>query len=132
MPASSEPLTWKVYVQDWVVAYTSDAIGVPGVQECERVFAERWEGRVEKGDSYIQARPADPSLIHLRLHQSQGEWVTEELAMEHARRITATVREWVPGPWLADLRLPGLPVIAGAGGPEEQAMLDYGKRKLRV
>jgi len=124
----STPVAWRVYVQDWIVVYTSDAVAPEGQEEAQRVFAERWAGRVEEGDFTFQFIPSLHVQIWLRIPVLQGEWRAEPDAEAHAQRIRASEREVRA----QGLRLPGLPEIVESGSAEERALLDYGKKKLRA
>lgn len=123
----SSPVSWQVYVQDWVVVYTSDDYGEPGHDEARRVFGERWEGRVEAGDVLLR-QVGGWTQVLLRLHVTQGEWKHREDADAHAGRLRLTPRI-VPS---VTARLYGLPQVVGTGTAEERELLDYGKKKLRV
>jgi hypothetical protein len=123
---------WKVYVQDWTIAYSSDARGEDGKAECQRVLEERWNGRVELEDVFIRTVGSHhpPYCIWLRLPQLQGEWKSRERAEAQAREITGTLRQYPPLEGGEGLRLPGLPEIVVSGSAEERVLLDYGKRML--
>lgn len=123
----SSPVSWQVYVQDWVVVYTSDDYGKPGHDEAARVFKERWEGRVEEGD-VLWRQVGGWTQILLRLHVTQGQWKQREDADAHADRLKLTPRI-IPA---SHARLHGFPQVVGTGTPEERELLDYGKKKLRV
>jgi hypothetical protein len=124
--------TWKVYVQDWALAYASDAAGEAGRAECVQVFAERWDGRVAPGDARIEAVPCP--AVWLRLHRLAGEWKSEELAQQQAEDIMRSERQFPPFTLSAGefLRLPGFPQIVRHGSPEEQELLGYGTKMLPV
>jgi hypothetical protein len=123
--------TWKVYVQDWIIAYTSDGEDEEGLRECETVLAQRWAGRVEPHDFYIQFA-GRRYVIWLRTYQLQGEWRDEAAAVLHQQAFLANSRDSHNGP-LDDgleLRLPGLPVVVRSGSPEERRLTEYGQKML--
>jgi hypothetical protein len=118
---------WRVYVQDWTIDYTSDASGEAGAAEASQVFGQVREGRLEQGDWFIYSHgPAARALIFVRIHQLRAERKERQDAEALAGHLEPHA-DWLP---IRDQLLPGPPAVVAAGSPEEQALLDYGKRKL--
>lgn len=109
-------MTWRVYVYDWVVSYSSDQPAEAGHAECLTVFGERWEGRVADDDVRYEKRGSGWSIL-LRLPERQGEFTDKLLAVQFATGISCER---------------GLPHVAEAGSRVERDLLDYGKRKLQA
>jgi hypothetical protein len=109
---------YRVYLDEWIIVYTSQARGDDGVQECEDAFAERWKGRVQDGHHrIIPASSRNPgqweSQVQLRLPNRRGEYAARENAEKLARDLGPGAR------------------IVERWSPEEDALLSYGKRRLR-
>lgn len=116
MPAPDA--TWRVYLREWLTVYTSDQLEVPGMAECKAHFAEKYEGRVRPDDMRWRGasgfRP-QRYCLQLNLWNLKGEFKDEADAVlrlaEHAG-------------------LEEKPRVVPRGSAEEQALLEYGKRKL--
>jgi len=75
--------TFKVYVPEWVIMFTSKAPHAEGGQaEAEAFFATKYEGRVE--DTDVRYEPASrvfpdkfPTRLFLRLPNVKGEFKTK-------------------------------------------------------
>jgi hypothetical protein len=125
MSIVAAPPTWRVYVTEWVTAYTSDGTDEAGAAETRAWLEATYAGRVQAEDLelvLITAKqddgPFSPAHVSGRVRKPnlRGEWKNREDADEHAARIEAA----------EDV----IPEVVGAGTQEEQALLDYGKRML--
>jgi hypothetical protein len=106
---------WKVYLPEWVAAYTSVQLEVDGQRECEHVYEQIYAGRVRDEDRRIrnpgQLRPGR-RVLELRLPNLQGEFKDRDEADElRGERGDEAV-------------------VVLAGSPEERELSDYGRRML--
>lgn len=111
---STEP-TWRVYLSEWLTVYTSDQLEVPGQEECKAAYARKYGGRVRQEDVRIKPagrlRPSHQAL-QLRLPNLKGEFKDRTEAADLLQAMGS-------GGWLVR-----------RGSPEEQELLDYGKKML--
>jgi hypothetical protein len=123
------PPSWRVYQKEWTVVYTSDETDEEGAAEVSRFLAEHYDGRLRDEDIRLSIsvpvlvngqRPEKYEPVHslgsVRLWNRRGEWGLEKDARNHAERI-----------WAAE---GVVPTVVGAETPQEQELLDYGKRML--
>jgi hypothetical protein len=123
------PPSWRVYQKEWTVVYTSDATDGEGAAETGRFLTEHYGGRLRDEDVRLTLtvpvlvngqRPEkyEPQAVRgsVRIWNRRGEWAQEKDARDHAERI-----------WGAE---GVVPTLAGAETPQEQELLDYGKRML--
>lgn len=109
--------TWCVYLPEWVRVHVSTTYGPAGQEECGRAFTEHYLGKVRSDDWRIcrQSR-GDPSRyrLELRLPNLKGEYKDKDKADGDVSRLGsgAVVVEW--------------------GSPEEDRLLDYGRRRFRT
>lgn len=107
--------TYKVYVKDWLHKHTGSA------EECNAVFAEKFEGRVEDGDWKIEP-PFDGSRyawLQLRLWNVAGEYKQQD----HAEESVPYVMQQFGVP-AEDVR------VVGRNSRDEVLLNDYGVKKL--
>lgn len=120
---STEP-TWRVYLTEWLFAYTADALGVAGDDECLSVFRRRYEGRVSDEDwrvvPAIRGRPSEVRSLQLRMPNRRGEFKDYNDAV----RLASDLLDQDPAGGNA------VAVVVQRGSDEEKALLDYGKKKL--
>lgn len=112
--------TWKVYVKDWLIVYTSDSDSELGMAECSVEFDEKYEGRVSEGDT--RTTPMfDTGItkyyLELCLWNPLGEFKTEELAKDFACTVEKSHPEFL---------------IVGNNSRGEQVLQDYGKVKMAI
>jgi hypothetical protein len=123
------PPSWRVYQKEWTVVYTSDATDKEGAAETSRFLAEHYDGRLNDEDIRMSLtvpvlvngqRPENCEPTHargsVRTWNLRGEWGLREDADNHVERI-----------WAAE---GVVPTVVGAETPQEQELLDYGKRML--
>jgi len=117
---ASPSATWRVYLREWLIVYTSDAAGPEGVDECWDHFAGKYKGRVRDQDRQVAATSSDrpgayPYRLELRLPNLKGEYKDEAdavlLSAEHAG-------------------IEEQPRVVRRGSPEEQELLGYGRKML--
>jgi hypothetical protein len=112
--------TWKVYVKDWLIVFTSPTDSELGMAECSVVFDDKFDGRVKESDSRITPM-FDTGLtkyyLELRLWNPVGEFKTEELAKDFAVSVYTAHPEFL---------------IVGRNSRDEQVLQDYGKVKLVI
>jgi hypothetical protein len=129
MSAGASPFTWRVYVTEWVTVYTSDAADEAGGAEAAQFLKDTYAGRVRPEDVRLAVPPSGfmeelaglpPAEMQVtaqvRRPNLRGEWKARDFADDHAARICQ--EEGVT------------PSVVGTGTPEEQALIDYGKRML--
>ena len=107
--------TWRVYLAEWLIVWTSDAFGPEGAGECRAHFGRRYKGRVREEDWRVE--PAVPGRVvsgqqclQLRLPNLQGEFKL---------RADVPVTGYVEGGHLVQ-----------RGSAEEKELLAYGKKML--
>jgi hypothetical protein len=101
---------WRVYREEWTVAYVSDADGEEGALECREKFRSSYEGRVRPDGwrvvAWNEKNPGGwPWMLEIRLPVMKGEHVREQDADCHARETGA--------------------VVAREGSPEEREILRH-------
>jgi hypothetical protein len=101
---------YRVYQWQWVTVYPSQGTGSNGLEECGRVLAEKYAGRVGEDDARIEEREDGGYALQLFRPNLQGEFTASEAAEE-----------------LRSGRGDGA-VLAGQGSAEEQNLLDYSRR----
>jgi hypothetical protein len=120
---STEP-TWKVYLPEWLIVYTSDAAGgLEGGAECRQHFHGKHRGRVRGEDWRVVPAIAGaererhrPYCLQLRLPNLHGEFKDYSDAVQLASE-------------LVDDR-GGVAHVVQRGSPEERELLDYGRKML--
>lgn len=114
---STEP-TWRVYLTEWLTVFTAGYMGLSGEQECRDHFDGKYAGRVRDADWRVsRSGPAFWPVLQLRLPNRRGEFKDHNDALKLASSLMDGYQD---GP--CD--------IARRGSPEEQELLDYGKKKL--
>lgn len=108
MPPGPESVLQRVYAHEFTTVYTTDATGSAAREEAQRVFDERWSGRLREGDYAMDEMPGGSVTILVQTWNLVSEWHGEVPAGEArtGRRIVA------------------------AGSPDERSLLDYGKKLL--
>lgn len=117
----TEDVTWRLYRAEWLIVYTSDQTGQDGKAECRAAYARKYGGRVRPED--VRVVPAimgrlggdGPHCVQLRLPNLKGEFKNPEDALALGQELAAAGST-------CDL--------VRRGSPEEQALLDYGKKML--
>jgi hypothetical protein len=110
-------VTFCVYQRQWIAVYTSDADGEEGGRECHARFEEKYQGCVHPDEFAIEWVANWPAVLSLFVPALVGEF-SLRLAAEHMinhRGHRANPYE-----------------IVEQGSPEEQALRDYGRKKLPV
>ena len=86
---SSPDATWRVYLAEWLIVWTSDADGPEGVDECWDYFERKYKGRVREEDRRVVPAiigrgggATGPYCVQLRLPNLQGEYKDEADARE--------------------------------------------------
>jgi hypothetical protein len=112
--------TWRVYLTEWLIIWTSDASGPEGMAECVEHFERKYRGRVRAGDRRVV--PAitgrgggtdGPYCLQLKLPNLRGEYKDREDAEKKSFLLYAKYA-----------------ALVQRGSAEEQALLDYGKKML--
>lgn len=76
---------WRVYLQDWVIVYTSDEIGEKGVAEAQKLFSEKYLGRVRSAHVAIYSHgPKYSAVLKLYLPLLRGEFKSRDAAQDEA------------------------------------------------
>jgi hypothetical protein len=118
---STEP-TWRAYLPEWLIVYTSDAGGPEGLDECWGCFARKYQGRVRAEDYQVmpaitgRAGSDGPYCLQLRLPNLHGEFKDYSGAV-------ALASELVDGRG-------GTAHVVQRGSAEERVLLDYSTRML--
>jgi hypothetical protein len=108
---------YRVYVTEWVNAWTSTQSGEDGHDEAAGHFQQTWEGRLHDGDWRFTAGAGDTTSVCLRVPNLRSEWRGGyKAAVAHAQEIS----EAGEGP----------AAVVLAGSETERDLLNYGKRKL--
>jgi hypothetical protein len=112
----SENATWRVYLPEWLIVYSSNAFTEQGKAECLQHFADRYAGRVREEDwrvvCSVTSKPGGwPYLLELRLPNLRGEFKDRQDVPVYDAEDAYLVRR---------------------GSAEEQALLEYGKKMLKV
>jgi hypothetical protein len=107
---------WRVYKQEWAVAYVSDTDGKDGMEECQQWFGEYYKGKVRPEEWRVEPwsltfPPEWPWMLTLFLPIMRGEHVGRPAALEQAHKIE------------------GLVVLEGSKA--DKKLLNYGRRMLR-
>lgn len=103
---------WRVYVTEWVVAWTSTAAGEAGEAEADQYFRDTYAGRLHLEDwKLICPGERHLSQVMVRVPNLRSEW------KDYAEAVNQGGRE-------ANAE------IVQAGSEGERVLLDYGKRKL--
>jgi len=117
---TSPDATWRVYLAEWLIVYTSDELEVIGQRECEAVFARKYQGRLRDGDWRIRNpgafRPGR-RVLQLRLPNLKGEYKDNADAVALASE-------------LMDAHPDGPCDVVHRGSAGEQALLDYSRKML--
>lgn len=112
--------TWQVYVQDWLIVFTSHSESELGHAECMALFVEKYEGRVRGPDMKVVPVfdiGVTKYYLELRLWNPLGEFKTEELAKDFADTVKESHPEFL---------------IVGRNSREEQVLQDYSKVKMVI
>ena len=119
--------TWRVYLCEWLIVWTSDADGPEGLDQCWDHFERTYKGRVRGEDrrvvpAIIGAEPGGhPYCLQLWLPNLRGEHKDRDLADCLADEIAEAPPYGGAGLWLE---------VVQRGSAEEQVLLDYGKKML--
>jgi hypothetical protein len=119
---STEP-TWRAYLTEWLIVWTSDASGPEGADECWDYFERKYKGRVREDDRRVVpaiagvAPGGHPYCVQLRLPGLRGEYKDYSDAVALASE-------------LLDGHEGALCVVVQRGSSEEKALLEYGKKML--
>lgn len=123
---STEP-TWRVYLREWLIVWTSDADGPEGVDECWDYFARKYKGRVREEDRRVvdaitgRQGSAGPQCLQLWLPNLKGEFKDRTDADKLADALAA------------DPPYEGAGLFVGViqrGSAEERELLEYGRKML--
>lgn len=114
---SQSDATWRVYLNEWVTFYSSDAHGPEGEAECRAHFDRKYKGRVREQDWRVTCSVTStlggwPYLLELRLPNLRGEFKDRMDALA------------LPSGHSPEAR------IVQRGSPQEQALLEYGVKML--
>jgi len=116
----SENATWRVYLPEWLTVYTSDASGsLDGGLDCLSWFRRSYSGRVRLEDHRVVPAAAAaemdsyrPYCLQLRLPNLKGEFKDRNQAADLLQAMGGTDG------------------LVRCGSPQEQALLDYGRKML--
>jgi hypothetical protein len=111
--------TTSVYHREWIVAYTSDADGPGGAAECRERFREKYQGCVVDSGWKTEEVTGWPATLWLFVPILVGEFVHRSDASGWVQSLRSTHSK---EPY----------EIVAQGSPEEQALKDYGRKKLPV
>jgi hypothetical protein len=103
---------YRVYMREWTIVYSGQSTGSNGQEECERVFADKYEGRVRRDDMRVRKSASGHWVLELHRPNLQGEF-TDEQAAEELRSARGDYALIVP---------------AGSAGELDQ--LEYGRKML--
>ncbi len=116
---SQSDATWRVYLNEWVTFYSSDAFGPDGQAECLQYFRRKYRGRVRDEDwrvvpgAGVERAARFPYCVQLYLPNLRGEFKDEAdarmLRLEHIGEAVSVVQR---------------------GSPQEQDLLAYGTKML--
>lgn len=112
-------MSWRVWEQHWIIAYTSDADGEDGEQECREHFQARYQGNVH--DKEWRVVPSDkywPATLQLKLPVVVGEYRTRQQAEDLRDEMLVEGSEFAL--WMTEL-----------GSPADKELEQYGQRKLK-
>lgn len=92
--AVSEGKLWRVYCDEWSVAYVSEVDG--GSQECTDRFRSHYEGSVGQDEwrvaPWSEEDPGGwPWMLELRVPVMKGEYLSEDVAEGVASRLAGKV-----------------------------------------
>lgn len=107
----AEP-TWRVYLAEWLIVYTSDSSGPEGVDECWDHFAGKYKGRVR--EDHRRVVPAITGRLG-----AEGPYCLQL----HLPNLQSESRDRIDGCVIG--------VQVQRGSPAEQELLDYGKKMLK-
>jgi hypothetical protein len=113
---TDEQRFWRVYKQEWAVAYVSDTDGQVGMEQCQERYGKVYKGKVRPEEWRVEPWSLLfplrwPWMLVLFLPIMRGEHVSRPAALEHAHKIDG--------------------VVVLEGSKADKKLLNYGKRMLR-
>ncbi len=108
---------WRLYTWQWIVVYTTDAIGEDGIREAQGEFTSRYKGRVGEDEWKVCSYGAKwSSVLQLKLPTMVGEFKQREVAEGVSLEYPPAMR----------------PTLVARNSADDYKLREYGKRKLRV
>ena len=113
---------WRVYMDEWMAVWTSDALGPEGRAECLRHFQGKYQGRVREQDWRVVAAifgmemQRSPSCVQLYAPNLQGEYKDRDYALAQVDSLDCLGRD---------------AEMVQRGSDREQVLLDYSRKMLR-